>query len=32
MHNCYKGWFWDSETRTFKRWKDLIGENNVEDN
>ena len=30
MDNCYLGWFWDSETRTFKRWKDLIGENDAE--
>jgi len=22
--NCYLGWFWDNETRTKKRWKDLI--------
>lgn len=24
MHNCYKGWFWDSETKTFKRWKEYV--------
>jgi hypothetical protein len=29
MDNCYLGWFWDEKTRTFKRWKEFIGENNV---
>ena len=25
MDNCYLGWFWDSETKTFKRWDELMG-------